>query len=798
MRRLWTVLVACACSGDNTHAPTTPPPAIAVAPAVLADAGPPPPPPAPVPAPLSEAMAAPYFAAGDAAQGARAFALEKWAEAKTAFTTARAAAKGDDVARLDLMLGLAHARLGEWAKAGEHLTAALKGLPLITDYTRYQLARAKYFERQLPRALELARQVARDSITGADAELLAGDVLRDQADHAKVAAHYQDYLARRPDGIRRAEARYRRAEALEQTKGDAKEIVALYRSIKIDDPLSSWAKKAGERLAALKPKLPAELQAYDKLTATEHVARGKELFSAQRTPESEAAFDAALADPAITPEERCVAAYHKAQSRYKARDRKGAAPMFDAAAAACKAAKTTDLEIKSLYQGGRSWSFIGQHDTAADRYRAAQVVDPAHSYSDDALLREGEEWAARQQPKKVEEVLSSLPVKFPKGDNIAEAMWRLGWAAWQAKKYDDAIKWWKKQIELVPHDDNYFGEGQPQYWIARAYAAKGKPADALDTYEAAVRKYPAAYYALLALNRLREAAPKRYEALVAALAADPPGFDAKAPAFQFQPRTDWGTPGFQRALELLRLGLGDSAEAELRKLGLVAPRDKKRVDDPDTADKLWAMTFLFDRAGRYPSSHWPTRWHILEYRKDWPVGANRARWRIGYPMAYEDLVRTHATTNKVPFAMQIAIVREESSYNPLLESTANAIGLTQMIFATGERFAKGTGFAATRENLRDPEKNVTIGSRFLGYLYTHWKGFTMLVPPSYNAGEGYTRRVMRTRGTLAADEFVEAILDDDIRNYAKRVLGTYFTYSWLYEQAVPVMPNAIPKELIPK
>src|SRR5262249_26969036 len=155
--------------------------------------------------------------------------------------------------------------------------------------------------------------------------------------------------------------------------------------------------------------------------------------------------------------------------------------------------------------------------------------------------------------------------------------------------------------------------------------------------------YPAAYYALLALNRLREAAPKRYEKLIAELAADPPGVDPKAPAFAFQPRVEWGTPGFRRALELLRLGLGDSAEAELRRLGLTAPRDKKRVDDPDQIEKLWAMAFLFDRAGRYTIAHWPTRWHILDYRKDWPVGGNRARWRIGYPLAYEGLLRAHAT-----------------------------------------------------------------------------------------------------------------------------------------------------------
>jgi soluble lytic murein transglycosylase len=796
------ILALGACSGDSHQQTTSPAVPVLAASAGSGDAASAAPPqpaePAAQPAPLSEDMAAPYFASGDAAQGARAFALEKWAEAKAAFTAARAAAKGDDAVRLDLVLGLTHARLGEWPNAVARLAAARQGLPLLADYIGYHLARACYFAGQLPRALELAGKVARDSIVGADAELLVGDLLRDKGEHAKVAAHYRDYLTRRPDGIRRSEARFRLAEALEQTKGDPKEIVLLYRRIGVDDPLSPWAKQAAERLAALRRTLPADVGKLAELGPADHVARGKELFAAQRNPESEAELDLALADKAITPEDRCVAAYHRAQSRYKARDRKGAAPMFDDAAAACQAAKNTDLEIKSQYQAGRSWSFAGDHEKATARYQAAQAIDPAHSYADDALLREAEEWTARNDAKQAAQLLASLPVKFPKGDNVAEAMWRLGWTAWQDKQPDDAIKWWKKQIALVPRDDNYYGEGQAQYWLARAYAARGKPAEALDAYEATARQYPAAFYALLALNRLREAAPRRYEKLVAELAADPPGFDPKAPAFTFRPRAEWGAPGFRRALELLRLGLGDASEAELRKLGLTAPADKKRVDDPDRIEKLWAMAFLFDRAGRYPAAHWPTRWHILDYRTEWPVGANRARWRIGYPLAYEDLLRAHATTNKVPFAMQIAIVREESAFNPLLESTANAIGLTQMIFVTGERFAKGTGIKVSRETLRDPAQNVTIGSRFLGYLFEYWKNFTMLVPPSYNAGEGYTRRVMKLRGTLATDEFVEAILDDEIRNYTKRVVGTYFTYSWLYEQAVPEMPNAIPKELIPK
>jgi soluble lytic murein transglycosylase len=798
-RLSWVLILVCACcSGDNSHQPTTLGPApVGAGSATVPTTAPAPEKPGAV-APLDESMATPYFQSGPAAEGAGAFALEKWPQALAGFTAARKTAKGDDAHRLDLMIGLTHARLDNWPKAAEHLGKALAGIPLLADYLRYQTARALYFAHDTTKALELARQVSPDAIYAPDAELLVGDIYRGMSDHAKVAAHYKDYLTRRPRGMRRSESRFRLAEALAKTGGDPREIVELYRRIGIDDPLSSWTTKAHERLTALAPTLPAALRKFETLTAAEHIDRGMELFDAMRNPESEAAFAAALADPAISVADKCIAAYHAAQSRFKERDRKGAAPMFDTAAIACKAAKNTDLEIKSHYQAGRSWSFIGQHAVATQRYQTAQTVDPSHSYSDDALLREGEEWWSRGDAKQVEAVLSSLPAKFPKGDMVAEAMWRLGFAAWRAQRYDDAIKWWTKQIQLVPHDDNWYGAGQPQYWLGRAYAKKGKTKDSLASYESAIRKYPAAYYALLSLNRLREAAPRRYEAMVAEISADPPDYDPKAPAFTFKPRVEWGSPGFARALEFLRLGLGDSAEAELRKLGLAAPGGKQRVDDPDRIEKLWAMAFLFDKAGSHGAALWPTRWHILDYRKQWPVGANRARWLIAYPKAFEELLARHAKINNVPFAMQIAIVREESGFNPLLESYANAIGLTQMIFVTGKRFAKGTGIAATRENLRDPEKNVTIGSRFLGHLFSYWKDFVALVPASYNGGEGYVRRNLRTRGTWDVDEFIEGIVGDQVRNYSKRVLGTYFTYSWLYEKTVPVIPNKIPTNLIPK
>jgi soluble lytic murein transglycosylase len=803
-------VVACAvvscvasCSGDDSHKQTTmrarsevtPPAAPGGGDAAIAQA-----PPVPSgPTPLTEEMAAPYWTTADEIEGARQFALERWGPAIAAFETALVAARDDArKARLRLMIGLAAAQAADWDKAADHLGFAHDHLPGLADFTGFHAASAAYFAHRPALARTLAQAVAADSIVGSDAEMLVGDVLRDAGDWTAVVEHEQDYMKRRPRGPRRSEARFRLAEGMEHTGMAAGDCIALYRKIGIEDPLSPWATRAHDRIVALAAAAKLDAGTLEAETAAEHIARGKELFDAMRNPESERAFDDALADPKISAADRCVAAYHKAQSRFKARDRKGAAAMFDDAEAACKAAGNADLEIKSDYQAGRSYSFFGEHDIAIKRYQAAEGVDPKHSYADDALLREAEEWTALGDARQVEAVLSSLPDKFPDGDNIAEAMWRLGWHAWREQHYGDAVTWWNKQVALVPRDDNYYGEGEPQYWLGRAYAALHRPKDAIASWQAAVRIAPAAYYALLALNRLRETDARSYAATLAEISTAPKGFDPKSPAFTFQPRPEWGTPGFLRAMELLRLGLGVPAERELKKLGLTAPGDRKRVDDPDKIEKLWAMAYLYDRAGRHATSIWPTRWHILDYRKQWPIGANRARWLIAYPRAYWELLTRHAALNKVPIAMQIAIVREESGFDPLDESYANAIGLTQMIPPTAKDFAKGTGIDPTRENLRDPENNVTIGSRFLGSLYKNWNGFTLLVPTSYNAGPAGVRKMLRARGTWDADEFVEGIIDDQARNYTKRVLGSFFTYTWLYDHEVPVIPNKIPKALLPK
>ena len=66
--------------------------------------------------------------------------------------------------------------------------------------------------------------------------------------------------------------------------------------------------------------------------------------------------------------------------------------------------------------------------------------------------------------------------------------------------------------------------------------------------------------------------------------------------------------------------------------------------------------------------------------------------------------------------------------------------------------------------------------------------------------DGRLGEVLGVQGHPGAvsDEFVEGIVDDQARNYTKRVLASFFTYGWLEDASVPPMPNKIPRDAWPK
>lgn len=765
---------------------------------------------------LTPAMARPLFlgTTGPAGDAAARFALGDHAGARDGFAKALAAAPDDATKnRLALLVAVCDAAMGRHAQAAPAFEDAIVGVPVLADYATYMAARSYALSGDRAAARKLAAQVPAESIWDAERRLLLGDLLRADGAWKDVLAHYQKYLDDLPNGMRRAEARYRVGEAEEHLRRTAA-AVETYRQLAIDAPGDPWGRDALQRIEAIAPwpkgvprrvkgKAVRKADVVGKpKTAAEFIRRGMAHFESMRNVDSEDDFTAALSAPGLTPADACVARYHQAQSVFKQRQRARSGPMFDDAAAACEKAGNTDLQVRSLYQAGRGWNNGATRDArlkAIARFERAEGLAAAdHSYADDARLRRAETWdelAKMNEPgaaDKATALYAELPAKHPGGDMAAESLWRLAWREYKAGRYLPALAWLDQLIEAVPHDDNYYAEGQALYWRARTLGKMGRAKDALAAYELTVREYPLSYYSLLALNRLRELdarAPARVLGDAAKLA--PAGGELR-----FRDRPVYGAPGFARALEFLRLGLGVEAERELARVGLRVPPGKSKVTDPDRLEELWAVALLYDAGGRIEKSHWIARWAALDYRRFWPTPTARRRWDLAYPKGWWHLLEPAAKAQGYPPELLISFVREESAFTPTLESFANAIGLTQMILPTAKRFGGGLGFAVTPSALREPDKNVAIGSRFLGFLVNTFGGRIALVVPSYNAGEGATFKWLCERPNQAQDEWGEDIPYDETRNYTKRVIGTYFTYAYLNAGTIPEMPNVLPADVI--
>lgn len=101
----------------------------------------------------------------------------------------------------------------------------------------------------------------------------------------------------------------------------------------------------------------------------------------------------------------------------------------------------------------------------------------------------------------------------------------------------------------------------------------------------------------------------------------------------------------------------------------------------------------------------------------------------------EALIR-EAKRNGVEASLVLAVIHTESGYFNFARSSVGALGLMQIMPATGEMLAREAGIPWTgAEMLFDPELNLRFGTRYLALLHARYGNWTRALA-AYNWGPG--------------------------------------------------------------
>ena len=228
-------------------------------------------------------------------------------------------------------------------------------------------------------------------------------------------------------------------------------------------------------------------------------------------------------------------------------------------------------------------------------------------------------------------------------------------------------------------------------------------------------------------------------------------------------------PAARRAIALLQADARGRAETELKAL--------TSLDDSNLGEALMA----FAETTRLASVAVRTTGMMDDEDGPPPLGARYPvpSWRP-------------AEGFTVDRALIYAFMRQESRFNMRAKSHAGARGLMQLMpgtagFMTGKRFR-----GARRNQLYDPELNISIAQRYIRHLidYDVVKGSVLMLAAAYNGGPGNLNKWRRRAARRKASDpllFIEAIPARETRNYVERVLANLWIYRSRLGQDAPTL-----------
>lgn len=324
-----------------------------------------------------------------------------------------------------------------------------------------------------------------------------------------------------------------------------------------------------------------------------------------------------------------------------------------------------------------------------------------------------------------------------------------------------------------------------KFWIGYMYEALDEPKSAITYYENIVFDSPLSYYAIMAVKKIQILKPdspavKFYSTNTIkkdqAISFNPKLLDSDFQSSLVRLKA-WAKIDSQR---LIKLEVKRLKRHSIPSFLVNLPTDKQ-IDAKSDLHLINAQIILDSQ------NYLSTFRYLYEALEKKEVVFNRALLEILYPKPYlDELSRTLKKDTLDPIIV-LALIRQESVFNPLARSPVGARGLMQLMPATARRLRR----SVRDKHLVNPNINIELGTKYFKGLVKRYDGNLVYVLAAYNAGEG---RVERWKDNLFNSEApilknIEAIPFLETRNYVKLIFRNIFFYKLLLDKNELIDPT---------
>jgi soluble lytic murein transglycosylase len=660
---------------------------------------------------------------------------------------ARRHPKEDAGALAWLVIGYARTLDHDYGKAIDPFNRAKAGASELGDYVAYYLGDAYLKTAHNAEALSTLADFSKnfpDSLLIRDAHLIYANALLEEGRAQEAAAQLEKDRAPLRSDIELVVGRAYEA------AGENQKAASAFRNLYFNLPTSFEADIAGTELHKLgiSGSIP------------ERRTRADLLFKAKHY--SDAAHDYRELAGEVSPAERPEVQLALAGALEKSDRSRDARQILTS-----MGAQTGDAEAERLYLLSETERSTSDEEAVQRTLNELRQFGPSSPWLEQALLSAGNMYLLKRDYDRAIDYFRELQERFPNGARSSYAHWKAAWLAFRQGRTDQARQGFENQIALYPDSAEI---PNALYWRARLAEEEGDPAMARAFYQKLSDRFRNYYYAELGRQRL-QALPRppnddvphyalldRVSALSTAgkiTAADPPEDNLRV----------------ERARLLSNGGLADAA---VRELQAAASQEGGTWAPPE-------MARVYQDGGRYDRGIEIMKRATPNYFAVDIPDLPRPYWEALFPKAYWTDLRKYSELNGLDPYLVASLIRQESEFNALALSRANAVGLMQLLPKTGKTVAKQVKLKKfSAPELYTPAVNLELGTRYFKDMVDKYNGQFEYALAAYNAGTDRVGDWLGQGHYRDPQEFVESIPFTETREYVQAILRNASVYRQLY------------------